>query len=195
MEFKLHTKKRYLERIAELTDEQEIKIKLSTEDERITEHLNKLYEFSRLIYVGQINGDKVTRNYYLNRDVIMVGDTNRQFIQTLYKVDFKFPEDWNLKTIDRLVEELDKLYKDLDDIKEVINRDNETKIYEIEELDGEIKLLRERLEILEFNKKVVKDEITANHNKCILIHKKIDEHGCQLCNSLGFSKDLKNGLL
>ena len=76
MDVTKHCKRRYIERIMNETNDNEINITLSTQDERLTEHIQTLFSRSELIYQGAI-GDNVTRKFWLKDDIVLITEIVR----------------------------------------------------------------------------------------------------------------------
>ena len=83
-----HCLDRYAERILGYTDMLAARNYTNSNAEKVAEDINKLIEFSTLIWTGQLAGDKSTKNYRMNGQTILVTDTANSTLITLYKVEF-----------------------------------------------------------------------------------------------------------
>lgn len=141
-----HAKERYLERIQGITDDKTRKQYLAVNNERIEKEILDMYNYSALIYTGQLGGDKTTKDYYMNKDTALVvgGDD----IVTIYPIKFNFPEHTQSVVIKDLILAIEKLEDDIYNkqnyktaVKQDIDCDNQEKLQEIKQLQAEIDLL------------------------------------------------------
>lgn len=188
-----HCKERYVERIKGITDTIEIKTYVAQNDDKITEHILKLYEYSTFLYKGQIGTDRVTRMFYINDDIVLVLDTAETCIISMYKVDFGFPKHTNKAVIKDLISELEIINSKLEQEVVIFNELKEVKQNEIEDLALQIKNLQEQIEILEAKKKIEQSNIEAGMLNINFLHKQAEHYATMLCNSLDFKRDIKNG--
>lgn len=192
MNLRKHFKERYVERILGIKDPNEIRQYIGQNEAQIVEHINKLFEFSRLLYKGQIGGDKSTKHFYLNSDIIMVADGTNTCLITLYKCDFGFPEHLNKANIKGLVTEIEKLqelYKE-----ESLNEEDEIerKKVEIENINVDIQSLENQIKYLKSKKDILESEIKIARHESVKISKTIEKYCTMLCNSLEFRREVMN---
>lgn len=153
-----HAKERYVERIKGITDKQEIKRYIATEEERIEKEIDKLYQYSELIFTGQIGGDRATKSFRLNKDICLV--VNVDCIITIYRINFAFPEHTRQMVIEDLKNEILRLQQDIYDESnklleqdcEIDNKINSLQI-EIKQLQDEIELKKAEIEMYQASKK------------------------------------------
>lgn len=183
-----HALDRYCERILDYgnSTQTEMRCYINQNREKIGEDINKMFEFSRLIYTGQINGDKTTKQYYLNNNIIMVYDEPKNSIVTLYKIDFGFGEIIDKAIVKQLLEQADEL-----DFKiNTKQQENEQEILkntmELENTENEIEVLEEKLEFLKSKKELIKNMINSINTEINTYKKERDSKVIRICNSLDY---------
>lgn len=188
MDITNHAKERYLERIKDIKDKQEIKRLMVTDDGRITKEINKLYEYSELIFRGQIGGENATKDFRMNGDICLVVDEH--CIRTIYRINFAFPEKTRLKVINDLKEEIQALQ---------IEISNEQKEVSIKDADCDCYIKQIKLEINELNEMLVSksNEIEmyqaikkANRNKLRQLNSTLQIYAEQLLGNTQYKKDI-----
>ena len=93
MNISKHAMDRFAMRICGYTDVLSARQYINSNEEKITEDINKLIEHSVLLWTAQINGDKSTKNYRIRDNIILVTDTADSALITLYRIDFGFGDD------------------------------------------------------------------------------------------------------
>jgi hypothetical protein len=186
-----HCKERYVERIKGIVGP-EVRPYITLNDERISEHILKLHEHSIFLYKGQLGGDKVTKIFRINGDIVLVMDTAESCIISMYKVDFGFPEHTNRAVIKDLISELVELNTRIDTEAIAYEGVKESKQARVDDLTLEIKNLREQIEILEARKKIAQSEIEDGMLSIHTLRKQAEHYATMLCNSLDFKRDIKS---
>lgn len=68
--------------------------------------LNKMFDFSRLVYTGKFNNNQIT-NFRVVDNIMLITDTQDSKIITLYKIGFGFNRAIDKTILDNLLTELD----------------------------------------------------------------------------------------
>lgn len=190
MNIKNHVYERYVERILYIKDPQEIKQYIAINQLQLTSNIEKMFENSKFIWQGVVSKkNNTTAKFYISDNIIIVTDTACSCIQTLYRVDFGFPEHINRQTLKGLMDELEKLNMLLEEENQNINDFLAQKEVESDNLGNEIVNLTRQLEIKKAQKEFVKNEIINKRSDAEYIRKDIDKYAFMLCNSLEFKKD------
>jgi polyhydroxyalkanoate synthesis regulator phasin len=190
MEITKHAIKRYVERIEEIKEELEVNRYITMNSDLVKERIQKIYEYSKWIYKGQIGTDKTTANFYIKDDIILVGDVQETKIYTLYRIDFGFPAKTTKVIIKDLIDAIDDTRLKLDEAQKDVEEYIEEKRHEVDSLDLEINNLRRQIKILDEQREAATMCITAKQDSLQLYHKTIDNYANKLCNSLEFKKDI-----
>jgi hypothetical protein len=187
-----HCKRRYVERIVGETNENEIRVYLSKNDERLTGHIKELFNHAELVYQGQI-GDNVTRKFWLKDDIVLITDTGENKIITLYRINFNFPKELTKQVIDSLVTDLKSMQEEVNVEKEKIDSVVQENNTNIETLKKEIAYYKSKIESIEFDINECKNTNASLYQNITSIHRQIDMRAAQLFNSQQYAKDLKSG--
>ncbi len=103
-----HAMSRYAERIAGRDELIDVNIYIARNEEKIIEDINKMYEHSEFIYSGRVgNRDNGLVNVYLSGTWVILTDTAKQKVITLYKVDFNVGEEFNKAFISKILERIE----------------------------------------------------------------------------------------
>ncbi|MNM55134.1 hypothetical protein D3C81_662670 [compost metagenome] len=190
MDITRHFKERYCERILGMKDKTEIKQYIVQNDENIKSYSSKLMEFAKFIWKGQLGTDNITRNYFIRDDIIIVASTDNSALITLYKCDFKFPEETNRKVIKDLLIEIDKLHNELEETELLIKDEVDLKQIELENIEVQIKSFEKQIEILKFRQGSLKDDIKSSVGMKQFLMEDIKKYATMLCNSIDYKSDL-----
>lgn len=185
-----HAFDRFTERIVGIADQLAARQYINQNKEKITEDINKLVEFSELLFTGQINGDKSTKNYLLRDNIILVTDTANSALITLYKIDFGFGDKTDRLIASNLKEDIMILKKQLCDKKLDIDTNVEYKKYELNTIESQVETLKQQLFMLELKKNTKESEIKVAYNDVEILSKDIEMLAVKLCNSLEYKKDI-----
>lgn len=101
-----HCKERYAERIMNREDRSDIAVFVAQNQEKIETDINKLYEYSQIIYTGQLK-DKNYVNVFLNGSWVLLTDKDMQRAITMYKIDFGLGEEFNKEFVNRMLVKID----------------------------------------------------------------------------------------
>lgn len=185
-----HFNTRWVERIVGITTEKEIKDYIAQNKEMISEHAHKTFEYAQFIYKGQI-GDNVTRNYYIQEDIIFITNTSNDAFITCYKIDLGFTKEINQTVRRGLTKEIQSLSEQKDEIEFNILVDVEAKEQELGTLDDQIAIMEEQLLNLKKQKEFKKKEVANAKSQSLNIGLELRKYTLMLVNS----KDYKNDLL
>ena len=174
LEISKHAKERYVQRIMEYSDKTEIVQFQSDHDDKINKDINKMVEFGDLLYSGKsLKDPNALCNIYLKDTWVIIVDTNKNLVVTLYKVDLKVDEEFTKKYISKLVTKLNKekknyakveaqVDKDIKEYREII-KENENVINDykktIKSLEEQNNNYRDLITTLTTNKKVADDKV------------------------------------
>lgn len=192
-----HCKERYVQRLLNITDKQEISTYITKNDEQIIKDVTELFEKSSLVYTGKTGGDMLTdKCFYLADDVaFVVANDKSGNIITIYKLNFNLPSDVTQICIDSLLKHI----SDCEDEYAKTKNESESKILDLESSNEQINLeikhmeeciknLRNRQEINTMEQKVIKEEL-----KNIL--KKQQLYAIQLFSNNYLKQEIKDGFI
>lgn len=183
-----HAKERYVERIKGIKDTKEIKRYIATEEDRIEREISKLYEYSELIFRGQVGGNNTTSDFRLNNDICLVVD--EECIRTIYRINFAFPEHTRLMVIEDLKKEIRKLQPEIEEeSKKLLDQDNEIDT-KISHLQSEIKALQEEIEIRKTDIEMYKATKKANRRHIRQLKSTLQTYAEQLLGNTPYKKDI-----
>ena len=174
LEISKHAKERYVQRIMSYDDKTDIVRFISEHDEKINTDINKMVEYGDLLYSGKSLKDPNAHcNIYLKHTWVVIVDTNKNLVVTLYKVDLKVDEDFTKKYISKLVTKLNKekkeyakieakVDKEIEEYKDII-KENEAVINDykktIKSLEEQNASYKDLIINLTVNKKVADDKV------------------------------------
>lgn len=186
-----HIKERYVERIKDIADKNEIKQYIAQHDVEISNDILKLKEYSQLIYTGNI-GDTSNGicHFYLRNNVILLTNVTDDCLITLYKVDLPYPEKTNKIVIHDIVEEMEQLRTEQATLKAAIEIKEDKRQHEIGMLNDDIALLKKQIGILEGRRDLIIAEGEEEQGKVKEIDIKLKRNANMLCNSLEFKKEM-----
>lgn len=189
MDITKHAKQRYVERILDITKENETKAYMNTHDEEITKAIKKLLEKSTLIFKGAISALKQTQEYYLKDNICIVCDNNS--IRTIYLLNFAFPEEVTKVVIDGLIKEIktleEKIKEENETIKVVdmsVNQENNLLNLKIKALQDEIEMYQNEIKHNEMKK-------TLARNTVKVLSKNLQIYAEQLLSNNQYKKDIE----
>lgn len=184
-----HAMRRYAERIARVSKE-EVNRYVSVNETELFVNISTMFEHATFIWKGQLY-DNITRNYYINKDIILVTNTDNSAIITLYRIDFGFPTHTNHIVISDLMEHIETLQADFKVAEETLNQEKNQLDADIDLMDRQIKIVTEQLENLRSQYKAKTEERRNLLNKNVFLSKEIERNAILLCNSLEYKNDLK----
>lgn len=100
-----HCAERYAERIMSRDTKADIAVYVAQNKEKIEENINKLYEYSELIYSGVLK-DKNPVNVHLNGTWVLLVNKDKAKAITMYKIDFGLGEEFNKTFIEQMMNKI-----------------------------------------------------------------------------------------
>jgi hypothetical protein len=185
-----HCKERYVERIVGITTTNELKQYIVLNNDKIVDDIGKLIEYGDIIYTGQINGDKSTKNYLKNGQMIVVMDTGNTTAITLYKIDFGFGEKTDKILTTSILEELNGISVEIENAKAKVNDNVSLRTTEITNIENEIEYLKQQMSTLNLKKDTLENEVKIANSEVETVNKKYEFFALKLCNSAEYRKDL-----
>lgn len=183
-----HARERFVERILGVPKE-EVKSYLAKNESIVDEHILEMYTYAEKIWSGQLFGN-ITRNYYLRDDIVIVVDTNDQCIVTVFHVDFGLTRDGNRRLVKVLLEEKEQIERDLEKVNQSIQEEIAVRTVELEQVESEISLLKNRLEGLTMKRDAIKMMIEGADAKKHELNDRMDSIMKMICSSIEFKKDI-----
>lgn len=102
-----HCAERYAERIMDRETHSDIAVYVAQHKEKIETDINKLYEYSSLIYTGTLK-DKNYINVFINGTWVLLTDKDMNKAITMYKIDFGLGEEFNKEFVSRMMSKIDE---------------------------------------------------------------------------------------
>lgn len=120
MEISKHAKERYGERIMDKDNKADINRFIIENEEKIKTDINKMIDYGEMIFQGKQTKDGKTNNIsvFLKDCWIVLVDTAKQLVITLYKVDLGLDDDFNKLYVFKMVEKLGVARDNYEHIKE-----------------------------------------------------------------------------
>lgn len=184
-----HFSERWVERIVGITDDKEIREYIGQNQNMIAEHANKTFEYATFIFKGQL-GDNITRNYYIEDEIVFITNTTDDAFITVYKVDLGFTSELNSTVRKGLIEEIKRLEQEKEDVEFQILLEVEDKEHEVVSLDDNIKILEEQLKNMKQRKDHVQAEVKSIKSKSLNTGLELKKYVLMLVNSKDYKKDL-----
>lgn len=185
-----HCLDRYTERILGISDTQTMKQYIAQNRDMLVKDIERILEYANMVYTGQINGDKSTKNYWLRDNIVIVTDTGNSTAITLYKIDFGFGEKTDKMITSNLLDEITIFREKICNIKSEIDNNVEYKKTEIGNIENEITALKEQIFMLEFKKNTLENEVKVAYNEVEMLNKNLEVRALKICNSAEYRKDL-----
>lgn len=118
-----HAMVRYAERIKHIRVKDHNVNNINTRfKERYIKEINKMYQFSRLIYSG-VCRDYKKSNFRLANDIILILDTQEKNIITLFRVDFGLLKEQNKEMKNDILCKLESEQSEIINIENIISND------------------------------------------------------------------------
>lgn len=185
-----HSLERWVERILDIATKKERDDYIRDNRDQIIEHMNKTFEYAQFIYKGQI-GDNVTRNYYIQGNIIFVMNTTDDAFITVYKVDFNFTSEINLHVAKELIKEIHRLVAEKEEIDFKVLEEVEKMNEESEQLAIQIRILNEQAKVLADSKRTLDESTKTINAQSRVVDLEIQKYTNQLVNSKEYREDLK----
>lgn len=116
-----HALVRYVERVKGIKSNREVKIYIAMNECNLTRNLEKMIQFSNLIYKGQLFNN-TTKSYHLVDNIILVMDVRAKELVTIYRVDFGLSSNENRQTLSRILVKISRLKKQLSSISDFVRK-------------------------------------------------------------------------
>ena len=153
-----HALEMYALRIKEIP-KGEVASSVAVNGEQYKSDLNKMYDNSKLIYVGKFDDKHKNTKFHVADDICMVVSADSSNIITLYRIDFGFNRTIN-KTIQKeLMEELELKDNELAEVTSKIEEEKLNLMYQKDMINNEIESLKQTLKALEDNKRGLEEYI------------------------------------
>ena len=178
-----HCKHRYVERIKNISGYNEIRQYAVQNDEIISEHINKLFEYSTFLYKGSIEKSKPINNFHINSHIVLVLDQNKECIITIYKVDFGFPERTNKLVIKDLINEVEDISFNIKYDTEQLDAFREQEEVKLEAIELEINQLQDKIKNLVNQKEEIEEDIISRKVSIDMQSRKAEKYIKMLCDS------------
>ena len=174
LEISKHAKERYAQRIMSYEDKTNIVQFQAEHNDKIIKDINKMVEYGELLYSGKsLKDQNANCNIYLKDTWVVIVDTNKNLVVTLYKVDLKVDEDFTKRYISKILTKLNKekknyakieaqVEKEINEYRDII-KENENVINDykktIKSLEEQNTAYRDLISNLTVNKKVADDKV------------------------------------
>lgn len=186
-----HFVERWVERILGITTSNEANDYILQNRDMIVEHANKTFEYAEFLYRGQL-GDNITRNYYIEDDIVFVLNTTDDAMITVYKVDLGFTPELNAHVRKGLIMEIIRLREEKDNADFQILVDLEDKEHQVERLSDEIKIVEQQLKNLCQQRDFANEEVKQIKVQSLNAGLELKKFTLMLVNSKEYKKDLQN---
>lgn len=145
-----HAAERYAKRIGDREAAKDVTIYATVNREKITTDINKMIQFSDLIYSGRVGSrDKSPVNVYLSGTWVILTDIQNKVVITIYKIDFNLGEEFNKQFISATIKKMNKHKKELEDKKAENDTLKESYLAIMEEYNAQILELKSQIAELE----------------------------------------------
>ena len=174
-----HAKERYAERIMARSDENAIQRFHIENDEKAVNDINKMIQYGALVYEGRQAVTKGGRSnlisVYAKDCWIILVDTQKQLVITLYKVDLGAGDELNGLYVAKMLEKIHDAQKSLENITYAVNAENESYQGFISDNNERIKEYRSYIKNLEELNEGYQSVISSNHVKCSMADGKVKD--------------------
>lgn len=122
-----HAMERYAKRIAKREEILDVNAYITMNEEKITEDINKMLEYSDHIYTGKVGTkDKNPVNVYLSGTWVILSDITDKVVITVYKIDFNLGEDFNKQFINGILDRMAKNKEALAEVKKRVDEERDS---------------------------------------------------------------------
>lgn len=149
-----HSLQRYSERIMDRETKNEINSFIATNKEKIITDIKKMLEYGALLYSGKPTNDHYKNDcrpvdVYQNGLWIIIVDSNRNNVITLYSIDLKAGDELNALYIEKMTAQLNEAKEAMAEAKQKIEEDVSSYKKEISENESLIANYRKEIKALE----------------------------------------------
>ena len=159
-----HAKERYAERIMDKTHPTDIHIYISDNENKIITDINKMIEFGELIHSGK-NEDNKLIDVYLKDLWIVLVDSKKSKVITLFRIDLGVGDDFDKEFIQRNLEKLTIAKEEYEKIVATIENDKSNYnqlILENEKIINEYRSVAKKLEAQNASYKDIISSLSTN---------------------------------
>ena len=172
-----HAKQRYVERVMGITGKQQIATAVTVSNDKINKEIENLFLESRLVFEGQVGGDKTTKEFYLHKDneLVLVLDGSFDNLVTIYRINFAFPKHVRDYVIEELIKTINEFNITIDNSREEVkSRLNEIDS-EIQRENDIIKHYQSLIDAAKNNVSILQQtrENTLNHSSALFTERQI----------------------
>ena len=124
LKFSNHSLQRYSERIMDKESKLEVNVFIQEHEEKIKTDITKMIEYGKLLYSGKPTSDIYDRrpvDIYQNGLWIIIVDSGRNNVVTLYSIDLGVGDEMNQMYVSKLLEQLDTAKENLEYVKEEVD--------------------------------------------------------------------------
>lgn len=169
-----HAQERYAERIMDKDNNADIQRFIVQNQDKIIEDVNKMLKFGQIIYTGQEVSDKGREiTVYLTGSWILLVDTKKLTVITLYKINLCIDEDFHKLYISKLMQKIDNLEADYLLKLEEEKKQNEYYNEQIQSNEAQINEYRRFIKKLEETNIGYKEVINGNKVKAQIAKSKL----------------------
>lgn len=130
-----HAKERYAERIMGIDNVSDINRYVIENEEKITNDINKMIEYGENIFCGKQKREGKTSDIsvFVKDLWVVLADTNKKHVITLYKVDLGLDDDFNKEYVRKMLDKLNIEKKSRDELNERLSSESDRYIEMINE--------------------------------------------------------------
>lgn len=162
-----HAAMRYSERIADKESLSDINAYIGRNREKIDNDINTMLNHSDFLYHGRVGGkDKGIVDVYLSGTWILLLDSTKSKVITLYKVDFNVGEDFNKQFIQKILERMEMHKKELNEVKKEVAEQRENYLQIIKDNKSQIAEYKDAIRKLENLNSDYQDIVDMMDAKC-----------------------------
>lgn len=187
-----HCRSRYVERIKGITNTIERNAYITTNMERIDEHIETMFSFAKFVYRGRIGGDGSKKSFYVHQDIAFVVADTDDTIVTIFKINFEFPADAKDYVINSLISQIQELDDIIAQEKAVIQEETARLDTDKEKNSLEIADLEERVKLLKARNKHIDDEKALLLQETAETIRKQERFAIQLFSNSEYKADVKD---
>jgi len=163
-----HAAMRYAERIADKESLADINTYVARNRDKIENDINTMLDHSDFLYHGRVGTkDNGVVDVYLSGTWILLLDSAKSKVITLYKVDFNVGEDFNKQFIQKILERMEIHKKELDEVKKEVAEQRENYLQIIKDNKSQIAEYKNAIRQLENLNTDYQDIVDTMDAKCI----------------------------
>lgn len=173
-----HAEERYVERIMNKDNKNDIIRFISENKDKIKTDINKMIQYGECIFIGkqsQKDGKGNVLNVYLNGCWVVLVDIKSELVVTLYKIDLGLDDEFNKIYISKVMEKINEKKRVLEDV--MLQTTAETEMYRemIDSTEAQIREYKTMINNLEELCNGYAAIINNNHVKVSQANKEVAE--------------------